>query len=148
MKFLIYLLFFVFTINLFSNEILISKVNQDSNILDKTDFYIDIDSKKSFEDIKSNPNIFKAYKDDFINQGFTTNTIWLKFSIKNDTNKKISKFLELDNTMIDEIILYENFRNNKYIKKKTGVMHREEFHSFMRYKFEIDLNIGEEKSIS
>jgi len=131
--------------NIFAQDIKLSDIKNDTNILQFTKYYIDTDSKKDFNFIKNNLNIFKPYKKDFIAQGYSTNTIWLKFSIYNNTRQKISRFLEIDNNMLDEIILYEKTNNNKYKIIKQGLFNRKNFDSFLRFKFEIDLNPNSKK---
>jgi two-component sensor histidine kinase len=134
----IFLYIIIFFVNLFSQNITISNITNNTNILKYSYYFIDIDSKKDFNYIRTHSNIFKPYKKDFISQGYTTNTIWLKFSIYNDTSKIISKFLEIDNNMIDEIILYKK-TNNKYKIEKKGILNRKEFDSFLRFKFQINI---------
>jgi two-component sensor histidine kinase len=128
-----------------SSQIKITDVASDTQILRYADYFIDINSKNNFTYIKSHPNIFKRYNKDFISQGYSKNTIWLMFSITNNTTKPILKILKIDNSMLDEISLYTRNNDSKYTQNKKGVQYRNSFDSFLRFKFEINLNPDETK---
>lgn len=138
-------IFFIFCVNfLFANVIEISKL-KNTNILNQIEIYIDKNSKKDFKEIINSPTLFTKYDKEHISLGYTKDTVWLKFKIFNDLSNTVEKKLEIDNTMLDEVILYEKIDKNHFIDYKNGVLYRKEFNSLMRYNFDINLKPNEIK---
>jgi two-component sensor histidine kinase len=138
-------LFFIFCVNfLFANIIEISKLKS-TNILNQIEIYIDKNSKKDFKEIINSPNLFTKYAKEHISLGYNKDTVWLKFKIFNDLSNTVEKKLEIDNTMLDEVILYEKIDKDHFIEYKNGVFYRKEFNSLMRYNFDINLKPNEIK---
>lgn len=138
-------LFFIFCVNfLFANVIEISKL-KNTNILNQIEIYIDKNSNKNFKEIINSPNLFTKYDKEHISLGYTKDTVWLKFKIFNDLSNTVEKKLEIDNTMLDEVILYEKIDKDHFIEYKNGVFYRKEFNSLMRYNFDINLKPNEIK---
>ncbi|GGD36121.1 hypothetical protein GCM10012288_07620 [Malaciobacter pacificus] len=138
-------IFFIFCVNfLFANVIEISKL-KNTNILNQIEIYIDKNSKKDFKEIINSPTLFTKYDKEHISLGYTKDTVWLKFKIFNDLSNTVEKKLEIDNTMLDEVILYEKIDKDHFIEYKNGVFYRKEFNSLMRYNFDINLKPNEIK---
>lgn len=138
-------IFFIFCVNfLFANVIEISKL-KNTNILNQIEIYIDKNSKKDFKEIINSPTLFTKYDKEHISLGYNKDTVWLKFKIFNDLSNTVEKKLEIDNTMLDEVILYEKIDKDHFIEYKNGVFYRKEFNSLMRYNFDINLKPNEIK---
>ena len=105
-------IFLFFTISLFSfqidNNTTFTQILSTSKIL--KDY-----NNTSINDIKNKK--FTTVKKDYLSYGYAPRfNIWIKFNLKNSTNKKIEKILEYDNPLISKIELY-NYDNLKLIQK-------------------------------
>ena len=124
MFFRIFILFFIFTICVVNGSNTIDMHTKNPlNILKQTSIYIDKENKKNFDYIlKNSAVVFKKNKKDFIHLGYTSDAVWLKFKIKNPSNTKINKVLEISNQMLDSIVLYTKEANStNYTKQTNGI---------------------------
>ena len=130
-----------------ANSINVTPTDEPINILTQTKIYVDKGNKKEFQYILQNSkNLFRINKKDFLHLGYTSDAVWLKFSIKNSTNSEIKKVLEISNQMLDNIFLYTKESNNKYIKKENGVLYSKGFNeNILNMYFNISLKPGEVK---
>jgi len=111
----------------FAQNIEISDSTNSINILKYSKIYIDKNNKHEFDYIvKNNKTLFKDNKEEFLHLGYSEDAIWLKFSIKNTTNKEIKKVLEISNQMLDDVVLYTK-SDEKYVKDTKGVIHSRTF---------------------
>lgn len=123
-----------------------------TDILKTSKVYIDTDGKETINTIQS-----KEFKDskEFLNpysdkpllhRGYTYETIWLKFSLSNDTNKPIQKVLVIDNQMLDNLTLYTK-EKDEFKEEVKGVLHDSEFdEQILDFYFDINLEAFESKS--
>jgi len=96
--------------------------DEPTNILKNIDIYID-SNNKDFKYIQKNTKqLFKPNKTDILHLGYSKDTVWLKFSIKNSSIKTITKLLEFSNPMLDNIILYTKQKDGNYKKERNGVI--------------------------
>jgi two-component system, sensor histidine kinase LadS len=113
----------VFLLSIISFSLQANSINildEDINILDKVEICLVADSI-SFEDIK-NLACFKKNNTKDINFGFQKDkTAWIKFSVHNNSNKKVKKILEIKNPLLEEVFLY---KENSKLEKK-GMLHSE-----------------------
>jgi two-component sensor histidine kinase len=114
-----------------------------TDILKQSEIFIDTNNKYTIDTIstaKFTPsNISK------INIGYTDSTIWIKFSITNETTKNINKVLLVDNYIMDNIILFTENKNS-YKKEEKGVLHDRNFQNIINHYFDIEINPNETKN--
>jgi len=108
-----FFIFLFFSFILFANQIDISKSGKIS-ILQNS--YIYITGKN--EPLNKIKNKFKPFYKEHLNLGATQKDVWIKFTLKNPTNKDITKALVFSSPLLEEIFLYQD---NQVIKK--GIFH-------------------------
>ncbi len=106
--------------SLHSTTIHINEESLHVSVLENSAMYIDENSTFTFEDIQKKS--FKPLKTDYIRLGYSSITLWTKFSIKNNSNKKITRYLTNSNPMLDTIELYTKTKNG-YKKETQGILH-------------------------
>ena len=100
--------------------------------IDKENLNIEAIKTKTFEPLN---NIHKNF-------GFNKNlTVWLKIQIKNNTNKKIQKILDLDNPLLEEIVLY----SNKDIRR-SGMLYIDEKRKTINPSFTLNISANSTQS--
>ena len=116
------------------------------DILSTSEVYIDKNSTYTIKNIDNAKfKSFNSLGTKKINLGYTTDTVWLKFSISNSTNKPIKKVLVLDNQMLDDITLFTKVEKG-YIEEKTGVSHDGDFEDkILNFYFTLSLKTHETK---
>ncbi len=140
-------LFFIFTIPLLSLEsIKVSATNEILNILPQTEVFIDTGKHYSFEDVFNNTSkLFTKNKKKFLHFGYTSDTIWLHFSIKNETKASLEKVLQINNQVMENITLYGEEKNH-YIKHEPYNVQTKNQESFtLNPYFKIQLKPKESK---
>ncbi len=148
MIFKIFILLSTFFISLLSAEsINITFSEEPINILKQTEIYVDKENRDDFKCIlENNKNLFKANEKELLHFGYSSNVIWLKFSIKNPSNSEVNKVLEISNQMLDNIFLYTKVSDSNYTKEENGILHKNAFNEniFNMY-FNISMKPGETK---
>ena len=102
---LIYL-FILVSINLYAiNPIYIDEKTTNFDILSKSYIYIDDTHKLTNKQVLKKE--FKRNNKETISLGINTgNSLWIKFDLKNTSNRNISKIIEFANHRSEEIYLY------------------------------------------
>ncbi|MBU1993571.1 hypothetical protein KKC15_02540 [bacterium] len=141
------LIFTLFASLVWANTISLSSVTEPKNILKQAKVYIDSENTHNFNYVlENNEKLFEKNEKDFLHLGYSPDAIWLKFSIKNDTNKKVVKVLEISNQMLDNIFLYTKQEDGSYSKEEKGVLYRKGFDdNILNFYFNIPLDAGELK---
>jgi len=120
-----------------------SLLNAQTDILKTAQIYIDKTNNLTIDTIQNKE--FKPSNTSKVNLGYSLKTVWLKFTISNNTTKPIKKVLVLDNQMLDHITLFTNTKN-KYKKEIRGVLHIENFdEKILDFYFDISLKQNETK---
>lgn len=134
----------LFIANLSGNNIEINTINKPTNILKNVEIYIDKDNKNNFEYIQKNSaSLFKKNSNKLLHLGYSTDGVWLKFSIQNSSDKEIKKVLVISNNMLDNIDLYTK-EENSYTKTSTGVFSDSIFNeSVLKFYFNLLVEKGE-----
>ncbi len=102
----------------------------DQNILDKVQIYIS-DSALNFKDIQTK-NDFQNHHSKNINLGFTRDkALWIKLSLKNSSNSSVTKVIEVQNPLLEEVLLYDN----KGQKIQQGMLHVSAFQTTIEPSF-------------
>lgn len=108
----IFLLFF-FTSLLFSNDtIVIDNTTSYKEILSKSEIFIDQTQKLSFQEIQK--QTFVKNDLEILSYGYSPDfTVWIKFTLKNNSDTTISKTIEYNNPLTTHI---EFYNENKIFK--------------------------------
>ena len=116
------------------------------DILPTSEVYLDKNSSYTIKNIHNAKfKDFKTLGTGKINLGYTTDTVWLKFSISNPTDKLLKKVLVLDNQMLDSIVLYTK-QKERYISKNFGINHDGDFDDrILNFYFNLSLEAHESK---
>ena len=89
--------------SLWAGEIVVSS-KKPLSILQKSEILVD-DKGLSIDQVVKSDAFVPANKD-FLNFGFTDKTIWIKFTLVNDTNQILERLLVTQNTIAEEVDLY------------------------------------------
>jgi len=144
----ILILFFTLYVSILSADTInISSLKKPTNILKQVDLHIDKENINNFQYIQENSEkLFKENNKELLHLGYSPDAIWLKFSIKNDTNNGIKKVLEISNQMLDDIFLYTKQSDCSYSEEKLGVMHNRGFNeNILKMYFDISIKPNEVK---
>ena len=108
----IFLLFF-FTSLLFSNDtIVVDNTTSYKEILSKSEIFIDQTQKLSFQEIQK--QTFVKNDLEILSYGYSPDfTVWIKFTLKNNSDTTISKTIEYNNPLTTHIEFYDE---NKIFK--------------------------------
>ena len=113
---------------LFCNS-LVAKVidinsNEEISILKYSELYLDKDGLELNKIVKD--NLFKPYREDFINTGVNKSNIWIRFKLKNSSDKYIDRILVITSPIIERIALFRD--NNLTNPDKKGVLNLKKEH--------------------
>lgn len=124
-----------------ANGLSIKKDTSFNDILPSSQIYIDKTKQLSMNEVKNKK--FKNINEKSLGYGYSPNfNVWIKFTLKNETNTTIRKILEYDNALTTNIYLYEN---NKLLEKE-GLSHLSEQRRSINPIFEIVLKPNTKKT--
>lgn len=136
MKF-IFTIFLLFSSILCGEVIIIDDKIKIYDILPSAQIYIDKTRKVTIDDITTKNIEFKDNDKSLLGYGYSPDfDLWVKFILKNDSDKIIHKILEYGNSMTTDIIFYD-IENN--IKIKEGLLNIEPNRSSINPIFKITL---------
>ncbi|WP_428738038.1 7TM diverse intracellular signaling domain-containing protein [Sulfurimonas sp.] len=119
------------------------KIDQSTSnvyLLDKSEIFLDHTNSLTKEQIFSQQ--FSKNTQKVINLGIAPDTaLWTKFTLKNTTNKQITKVLEYENSETEDILFYDG--NNTII---DGMFHHRTSRDSLNPAFKITLQPFEEKT--
>ncbi|EFU69371.1 two component sensor histidine kinase [Aliarcobacter butzleri JV22] len=135
-------LFIIFSSNIYANILNIDENTKNINLLQYSEIYIDKTRSLTIEDIK-NPNIkFEKNDKNILAYGYSPDLdVWIKITIKNNSNKSILKIIEYNNPLTTNI---DFFDSNKNIHLKDGFLIDNLDKSTINPIFKIELNPNEE----
>ena len=84
------------------------------------DDIMQLDKNTSSGSLNASKIAWQKVNNESINGGFTKSAYWVKFSIKNNTNKSIDWILESAYPLLDRIEFYQPDANNNYSKEIAG----------------------------
>ena len=138
--YIITLFFLLFTLPASALEAVdISSNSSEISILEHSDTYFN-KSMKSLNEIEHN-GLFKPYSKKIINNAQSKNIVWVKFKIKNSSNKSISKTLVMHSPAFESIALFDSVDSKP---KLSGFAYNIE-HSTIFYSYDIELKAHESK---
>ncbi|KLE06430.1 7TM diverse intracellular signaling domain-containing protein [Aliarcobacter butzleri] len=135
-------LFIIFSSNIYANILNIDENTKNIDLLQYSEIYIDETRSLTIEDIK-NPNIkFEKNDKNILAYGFSPDLdVWIKITIKNNSNKPILKIIEYNNPLTTNI---DFFDSNKNIHLKDGFLIDNLDKSTINPIFKIELDPNEE----
>ena len=138
--------FFLYT-TLFADIIHINNTTTDISILQNTSFFLDKGSHKSPQTLLSlDTKTFTNIHNNFVNKGYMpSDTLWIKFTVKNDTDQEELKYLVFDNPNIDILNLYYQ-QEGKIVQLQNGIFHRKHFSKELAFNFPLSLMPYQEQS--
>ena len=123
----------------------INNQNNFYDLLPKSQIYVDNSQKKTFEEISNNPQYFNSNDKKLIGYGYSPSlNVWVKFKIHNNTNKKVYRVLEYDNTLTSNIRFYSPDNDYKYVQE--GLFNINENRKTINPNFSIQLEANESKT--
>ncbi|RBQ28330.1 7TM diverse intracellular signaling domain-containing protein [Aliarcobacter vitoriensis] len=134
--------FMIFLSYLFSNSIDINK-SSNKDILAYSEIFIDYTKELTINEILNNQVNFSEIKTSIKRFGYSPDfKVWIKFTLQNTKDENISKILEFDDSLVTDIILYEN---NTFIDKE-GLLNTNIERKTINPIFYINLNKYETKT--
>lgn len=137
---LIFILLFLLLASLNAKTIIIDENSSSIDILSMSEVYIDKTNSLKKEDMTSQK--FQTNLHNEINLGIAPNTVlWIRFTLRNDTNKSIKKILEYGNPETEDLYFYD--------KEKVvlnGMFHHNENRTTLNPIFNIELNPYQEQT--
>lgn len=138
-KLLLFCLFFTYS---YASSILIDDSKKTIDVLSKSQIYIDHTRKLSIDEISSGDIKFEKNDRSLLGFGYSPNfDVWVRFTLKNTTDKKIEKILEYDNCMTTDIRFFEDNR----LKKIDGLLNINKKRKSLTPIFKISFEPKEEK---
>lgn len=119
-------------------------IEQSDNIslLEHSEIYLE---KGAMFEISGVPpqNTFRPYMSPFVSQGYTSNeAVWVRFHLKNESPETMQRFLHVNNSMLDSVVLYDS--NGDVLK--SGIMYRTAYSDIFDYFFPIKFKPFEERT--
>ncbi len=121
-------------------------VDTDTNlkdILSDSKIYIDKTQQLEIDDIKNKK--FEQNRKDLLSYGYAPNiNLWIKFTLHNSSDKKITKVLEYDNSLTTHVSLYIQ-DTQSYKIKNDGLFQISKLRDSVNPIFQIELEANESK---
>ncbi|WP_026803374.1 7TM diverse intracellular signaling domain-containing protein [Aliarcobacter lanthieri] len=134
--------FMIFLSYLFSNSIDINK-SSNKDILAYSEIFIDYSKELTINEILNDKANFSEIKTPIKRFGYSPDfKVWIKFTLHNTKDEPISKILEFDDSLVTDIILYEN---NTFVDKE-GLLNTNIERQTINPIFSINLNENETKT--
>lgn len=139
-KFILTILFFCTNI-LYANIIAIDDTTEQLEILTSSQIYIDKTKKLTIDDIFHKDSEFHDNDKELLSYGYSPDfDVWVKFTLKNTSDKPIQKILEYVNSLTTDIVFYDLKKNISY---QDGLLNTPSTRSSVNPIFEITLNPNE-----
>ena len=110
------------------------------SVLEHSNLYLD-DKNLTVKEIVQG-NLLRPYTKPHINIGMRPETIWIAFSLINNTSKKIQKLLVLSSPMLENIVLYTG---ENLVPLLNGWAHLTEKHTTLFYRYSLTLHPQEKQ---
>ncbi len=104
-----YFWFLIFcAFSLWAAPIEILEADNNISILEHSEVYVEQNAKIQHPVTPKTEGVYKPYDSDFISRGYTTDeAVWVRFVLRNTSDKPLERMLHIDNSMLDSITLYE-----------------------------------------
>lgn len=135
-------LFIIFSSNIYANILNIDENTKNINLLQYSEIYIDKTRSLTIKDIKNSNIKFEKNDKNILAYGYSPDLdVWIKITIKNNSNKPILKIIEYNNPLTTNI---DFFDSNKNIHLKDGFLIDNLDKSTINPIFKIEINPNEE----
>lgn len=115
MKYIKIMLLLILNTTLFGDFLIIDDKTDFYDLLSNSKIYKDSTKSLTFEDIQNKNIKFEKNENKLLGFGYSPDfNIWVKFTLRNDTNKNIEKIIEYDNSMTTHITFYDVDENKVY----------------------------------
>ena len=139
-KFILIILFFCTNI-LYANTVAIDDTTEQLEILTSSQIYIDKTKKLTIDDIAHKDIEFQDNDKELLSYGYSPDfDVWVKFTLKNTSDKPIQKILEYGNSLTTDVVFYDLKKNISY---QDGLLNTSSTRSSVNPIFEITLNPNE-----
>ena len=143
-KKLILIFTMISTSMLYAETIVVDENTQKLEILSSSQIYIDKTRKLNIDDITKKDIKFENNDKDLLSYGYSPDfDVWVKFTLKNNSDKPIQKILEYGNSMTTDVIFYDI---ESGIEIHEGHLHTDEERASINPVFEISLNPNQTKT--
>lgn len=110
----------LFTTSFYATPLFIDNQTKFVDLLSHSEVYIDKSRALSVDEIIKSDKLFKKNDKKLLGFGYSPDfDVWIKFTLKNNTDKAISKILEYDNPLTTNIEFYNP--NKNYKKEEDGL---------------------------
>jgi two-component system, sensor histidine kinase LadS len=135
-------IFIIFISTLFANSIDTNKFSS-KEILSSSQIFIDESKTLTIKEISNNHINFSDINSSIKRFGYSPNfNVWIKFTIHNTEDEAILKILEFDNSLVTNIVLYEN----ELLINKEGLLNKKINRRTVNPIFSINLDKNETKT--
>ena len=139
-KFILTIVLFCTNI-LYANTVAIDDTTEQLEILSSSQIYIDKTKKLTIDDIAHKDIEFQDNDKELLSYGYSPDfDVWVKFTLKNTSDKPIQKILEYGNSLTTDVVFYDLKKNISY---QDGLLNTSSTRSSVNPIFEITLNPNE-----
>ena len=132
-------LFFILLLSVSIQANSTSDGREHGNLLEHSQIYIDNSNSLQIEDVLKGKVEFKKNDKKLLAYGYSPDfTVWIKFSLKNGTNKPLYKVIEYDNTLTTNVEFYNP--NRDYAVEKEGLFNVKTDRKTLNPVFEVKIN--------
>ena len=138
------ILFLLLNTIIYANILTIDDKTKFYDLLPSSKIYIDKTKALTINDIQNKNILFEDNDKKLLGFGYSPNfDVWVKFTLKNKSNKTINKILEYDNALTTDI---EFFNTSSNSKTREGLFHINNNRNTLTPVFKIQLQPNESKT--
>jgi len=136
------LILLLFTTLVYAKILPVDNRGNKYDLLPHASIYIDNTNKLTIDEVQKKNIEFKENDKSLLGYGYSPDfTVWIKFTLKNNTNKSITKVLEYNNTLTTNIVFYD-----ANIKYQDGLLYIDKSRKSLTPTFKIILKPNETKT--
>lgn len=107
--------------NIYANIITIDDQTKSINLLKNSEVYIDKNRNFKIDNVKILDDLFKINKKDTLSFGYSPEfDVWVRFTLENNSDKKLSRIIEYNNSLSTNIEFFDPSKN--YQSQKDGLL--------------------------
>lgn len=126
----------------YANPLVINEELKSVDLLSYSEIYIDESRSLTINEIRKSDHLFKKNDKKLLGFGYSPDfDVWIKFTLKNNSSKVITKIIEYDNALTTNIEFYNP--SNEYIKEEDGLFLKKLHNNIINPIFEIKLEPNE-----
>jgi len=143
LKFILLIFIFLNTV-IYANPISVDEKKSTIEILSSSEIFIDNTKLLTIDDIQKDTIAFKTNEKERLSFGYSPDfNVWIKFTLKNTTNKRVTKILEYANPLTTHISFYDLSNDVVY---KDGLFQINQERKTVNPFFNIELESLEKKT--